>query len=129
MDGPAEDALKQSLDISIAQPEVIQHWISLRQRQCKWPVVAPWERAPAASLMTGISPLSLATLRDDPIFQLARARRYNKESIKPLHSPRSLPVHSPTLRRRGDKLRIGYVSSDLREHAVGFAMTSAPCPK
>ena len=26
-------------------------------------------------------------------------------------------------RTRGRKLRIGYVSSDLREHAVGFGMT------
>ena len=123
LDGPAEDALKQSLDISVAQPEVIQHWIALRQRQCKWPVAAEWERAPASALMAGISPLSLANLLDDPMFQLARAWKYSREFIKPPSNPRSLPVHSPGLRRRSGKLRIGYVSSDLREHAVGFAMT------
>ncbi|MGO4871923.1 MAG: glycosyl transferase [Roseiarcus sp.] len=123
VDGPAEDALRQSLDISIAQPEVIQHWIALRQRQCKWPAVAEWERAPASALMAGISPLSLASLLDDPMFQLARAWKYNREFIKPPSNPRSLPVHSPGLRRRSGKLRVGYVSSDLREHAVGFAMT------
>ncbi|MGD1037340.1 MAG: glycosyl transferase [Roseiarcus sp.] len=123
LDGPAEDALRQSLDISVAQPEVIQHWIALRQRQCKWPAVAEWDRAPASALMAGISPLSLANLLDDPMFQLARAWKYNREFIKPVQNPRSLPVHSPALRRRTGKLRIGYVSSDLREHAVGFAMT------
>jgi predicted O-linked N-acetylglucosamine transferase (SPINDLY family) len=123
LDGPAEDALRQALDISVAQPEVIQHWIALRQRQCKWPAVAEWDRAPASALMAGISPLSLANLLDDPMFQLARAWKYARELIKPPSNPRSLPVHFPGLRRRSGKLRIGYVSSDLREHAVGFAMT------
>ena len=123
LDGPAEDALKQSLDISVAQPAIIAHWISLRQRQCKWPVVAEWDRAPASALMAGISPLSLANLVDDPMFQLARAWKYERECIKKPSNPRSLPVHSPGARRRSGKLRIGYVSSDLREHAVGFAMT------
>jgi predicted O-linked N-acetylglucosamine transferase (SPINDLY family) len=123
LDGPAEDALKQSLDISIAQPQVIQHWISLRQRQCKWPAVAEWDRAPASALMAEISPLSLANLVDDPMFQLARAWKYERAFIKRPSNPRSLPVHCPGARRRNGKLRIGYVSSDLREHAVGFAMT------
>ena len=42
-DAAAEDALRQSLEINPAQAEVIQHWIALRQRQCKWPVVEGWE--------------------------------------------------------------------------------------
>ena len=73
--------------------------------------------------MAGVSPLSLANLIDDPMFQLARAWKYNRETIKPVANPRLIPTHSPATRRRWGKLRIGYVSSDLREHAVGFAMT------
>jgi predicted O-linked N-acetylglucosamine transferase (SPINDLY family) len=111
LDGPAEDALRQSLDISVAQPAIIGHWISLRQRQCKWPVVAEWDRAPASALMAGISPLSLANLVDDPMFQLARAWKYERECIKKPANPRSFPVHSPGARRRNGKLRIGYVAS------------------
>ena len=122
-DGVAEETLKQSLELSAAQPEVIQHWIALRQRQCKWPVVEGWDHAPSATLMAGVSPLSLANLVDDPMFQLARAWKYNRETIKPVANPRLIPTHSPATRRRWGKLRIGYVSSDLREHAVGFAMT------
>src|SRR5882724_13106043 len=38
-DTAAEDALRQSLDIHADQAEVIQHWVALRQRQCKWPVM------------------------------------------------------------------------------------------
>jgi predicted O-linked N-acetylglucosamine transferase (SPINDLY family) len=121
-DGAAEDALKQALDINSAQTEVIQHWIALRQRQCKWPTIQGWDYVEAKTLMAGISPLSLANLADDPMFQLARACRYAKDTIGFPRSPRRFE-HSAAERRDVGRLRIGYVSSDLREHAVGFAMT------
>jgi predicted O-linked N-acetylglucosamine transferase (SPINDLY family) len=122
VDVAAEDALKQALDISAAQPEVVQHWIALRQRQCKWPVIAGWDYVQASQLIAEISPLSLCNLVDDPMFQLGRAWRYNKQSIK---APAGAATRWPAKPARGHsgKLRIGYVSSDLREHAVGFAMT------
>jgi len=120
-DNAAEDALKQSLDINSNQPEVIQHWISLRQRQAKWPVITEWERISRKTLQGGISSLSLACYADDPMFQLARGYHYARNSIgmpKPASRPQSIAN-----RRDASKLRIGYVSSDLRDHAVGFAMT------
>src|SRR6185312_2639055 len=58
-DGLAEDALRQALDVSPHQPEVVQHWIALRQRQCKWPVIASWDRVDRKTLLKGISSLSL----------------------------------------------------------------------
>ena len=118
-DAPAEDALRQSLDIDPHQTKVLQHWISLRQRQCKWPVLAESERVSRRHLLTGVSSLSLQCLADDPMFQLATAHQYGKKSVG------MLPPMPHALGNRADqpKLRIGYVSSDLREHAVGFAMT------
>ena len=118
-DAPAEDALRQSLDINPHQTKVLQHWISLRQRQCKWPVLAEWERVSRKHLLAGVSSLSLQCLADDPMFQLATAYQYGKESVGML-SP--MP-HTPANRADQPRLRIGYVSSDFREHAVGFAMT------
>ena len=121
-DSAAEDALKQSLEINSAQGEVIQHWIALRQRQCKWPVVEGWDHVDAKTLIKHISPLSLAIVADDPMFQLARAYRYARDSI-------GVPASQGRYRYAGvrslgsRRLRIGYVSSDLREHAVGFGMT------
>lgn len=120
-DNAAEDALKQSLDIDSHQIEAMQHFISLRQRQCKWPVVAQWERVSRKDMHGGISSLSLACFSDDPMFQLAKAYQYAKNSIgmpKAASRPQSI-AH----RRDANRLRIGYVSSDLRDHAVGFAMT------
>ncbi len=122
-DASAEDALRQALDINAAQPEVIQHWISLRQRQCKWPVIAGWDNAAPATLAAGISPLSLAALSDDPMFQLARAYKYSKELVGRPKAPLCPRNRVKERARSANKLRIGYVSSDLREHAVGFAMT------
>ena len=117
-DAAAEDALKQSLDINVHQPEAIQHWISLRQRQCKWPVIVEWERVSRKDLNAGISSLSLACHADDPMYQLAQAHDY---AFNVVGMPaRATPAQS---NRNADKLRIGYVSSDLRGHAVGFAMT------
>ncbi|HUL88198.1 MAG TPA: glycosyl transferase [Pseudolabrys sp.] len=118
-DAPAEDALRQSLDINPHQTKVVQHWISLRQRQCKWPVISEWDRVSRKNLLTGISSLSLQCLADDPVFQLAKAYHYGK-SVSDMPK---VTQHAPAGRRDADKLRIGYVSSDLREHAVGFAMT------
>ena len=119
-DAAAEDALRQSLEINPAQGEVVQHYVSLRQRQCKWPAVEATEHIEARALMRHISPLSLANHADDPIFQLGRAYRYGRDSMGIPGVPRR---HDPKAKRRGTKLRIGYVSSDLREHAVGFGMT------
>jgi len=116
-DAAAEDALRQAIDLSPDQPQAVQHWIALRQKQCKWPVVQGWDGVEARRLLANISPLSAAVMFDDPVFQLARAASYARQSIaRPAH------IHDHAARRtaRPERLRIGYVSSDLREHAVGF---------
>lgn len=118
-DGPAEDALRQAIDLSPGQAQAIQHWIALRQRQCKWPVVQGWDGVEARQLFAHISPLSTAVMIDDPVFQLARNAAYARQSIaRPSH------VHDHSVRpsERRARLRVGYVSSDLREHAVGFGL-------
>lgn len=118
-DAPAEDALRQAIDLSPNQSQAIQHWIALRQRQCKWPVVQGWDGVEARQLLAHVSPLSAAVMFDDPVFQLARNASYARQSIaRPAH------VHDHAARQaeRPKRLRIGYVSSDLREHAVGFGL-------
>ena len=118
-DAPAEDALRQAIDLSPGQSQAIQHWIALRQRQCKWPVVQGWDGVEVQQLLAHVSPLSAAVMFDDPVLQLARNASYARQSIaRPAH------VHDHTGRRseRPKRLRVGYVSSDLREHAVGFGL-------
>jgi predicted O-linked N-acetylglucosamine transferase (SPINDLY family) len=118
----AEEVLRQSLDINPEQPEVAGHVIALRQRQCKWPTITGNDRVPAQKLIAAVPPLVLAAHTDDAMFQLARAHQFNKS---PARTPkaRDLIQHPGDNLCRKQKLRIAYLSSDLRAHAVGFGMT------
>lgn len=120
-DAAAETMLFQSLDIDPSQREAAQHYLSLRQRQCKWPVVVPWERVDRRTLMRGLSPLSAAAFTDDPLLHLALAAHYNQRDVG---TPASgvITSHCAAQARPASRLRIGYLSSDLREHAVGHLM-------
>jgi predicted O-linked N-acetylglucosamine transferase (SPINDLY family) len=123
VDGPAEETMRLALEISIHQPSIIQHYIALRQRQCRWPSVEGWDGVATDALMAGISPLSCANISNDPLFQLARAATYYRELVGQRPNRIEIPACLPAAERKPGRLRIGYVSSDLREHAVGFAMT------
>ncbi|HWK47079.1 MAG TPA: O-linked N-acetylglucosamine transferase [Stellaceae bacterium] len=121
-DAPAEARLRQSLDIDRDQREAVQHFLALRQRQCEWPVVAPWDRVSRKVLMAGISPLSMAAYTDDPMLHLAAAWNYN---LCDVGAPAATGVASHWAAREtrtSGPLRIGYLSSDLRVHAVGHLM-------
>jgi predicted O-linked N-acetylglucosamine transferase (SPINDLY family) len=120
-DDPAETMLRESLELDRDQSEVIQHLVALRQRQCKWPVIEVGERYDTAVLMRGMSPLSAAAITDDPLWQLALAEHYNRRDVG---SPATAMTAWPKAARQGNApLRLGYLSSDLREHAVGYLMT------
>jgi predicted O-linked N-acetylglucosamine transferase (SPINDLY family) len=118
----AETALWQAIELQPLKTEAAQHWIALRQQQCKWPILTPSHHVSARQLVDGMSPLTLGCYSDDPLFQLAKAYRYQKSLIgKPDTNgfERQLPRRKTGA---GERLRVGYVSSDLREHAVGFAL-------
>ena len=121
-DETAEHALRLSLEIDPHQREAMQHFIALRQRQCAWPVVMPFENMPRDRLLSGISPLSIDAYTDDPMFQLAISHHYN---LRDVGAPVADIITTHWAARNGDKtqrLRIGYLSSDLREHAIGHLM-------
>lgn len=118
----AEVALWQAIELRPDRTEAGQHWSALRQRQCKWPILTPSEHAPLRSLVDSMSPLALGCYSDDPMFQLAKAYRYAKSFIG---RPDTRGFPRAEVRRisgTGERLRVGYVSSDLRDHAVGFAL-------
>lgn len=119
-DEAAEDFLHQSLELDSTQREVIQHLIALRQRQCEQPVVQANERISKKSLLEGMSPLSAAAYTDDPLYQLGISWNYNRLDVG---QPGSFSLAWPKAEAGSGKLRIGYLSSDLREHAVGYLMT------
>lgn len=119
VDAPAEAALRASLDIDPSQRLVAQHYISLRQSRCAWPAIGEEGPMPPRELLAAASPLSLAALIDDPVLQLANAQRYNAlDSQAP--APITVGVWPTPAVAASRPLRVGYLSSDMREHAVGY---------
>ena len=117
-DAAAEGVLRQSLELDSHQREPLQHLSALRQRQCEWPVISPFEQVGADQQLKGMSPLSLAAYTDDPMLQLAAAWHYN---LRDVGAPASdFGQHDKALKGGAERLRIGYLSSDLRHHAIGF---------
>ncbi|MYL84273.1 glycosyl transferase [Desulfovibrio aerotolerans] len=119
-DETAEAMLRESLELDRSQREVVQHLVALRQRQGEWPVLVASERVDRSVLLKGMSPLSAAAYTDDPLWQLALADHYNKCDVG---TPAEALTDWPLARDHNGPLRIGYLSSDLREHAVGYLMT------
>jgi predicted O-linked N-acetylglucosamine transferase (SPINDLY family) len=117
----SEVALREALELVPNQRDVIEQYVALRMGQCEWPVMAPSERVDRKTLMMGISPLSASAYADDPILQFATAVRFVDQAVPDVEE-------SPFDRRgaaidlAGRRLRVGYVSSDLRDHAIGYLM-------
>jgi predicted O-linked N-acetylglucosamine transferase (SPINDLY family) len=103
----AEDACARSLLLDPKQPEMAAQWISLRQRQCAWPVCAPLPGLAEADLADAASAASTLCLSDDPALQLAAARRH---PVNLAPRPAALSDQQGYQHRR---LRIGYLSADF----------------
>ncbi len=121
----AEEALRRCLDIDPHQRDARQHWVALREMQCKWPVIVPCGSVTRCMLTASLAPLALAIHADDPMFQLANAwRSMQRDGGRPSGpctvgvwpAPEPAPGSTHAMR----PLRIGYVSPDLRGHAIGF---------
>jgi len=101
---------------------VVQHWISLRQRQATWPLFEPVGALDRPALLRRAAPLSLANYADDPVLQLAGAAAGCAAEIGVPAAFRTAADFAEWKRPRQRRLRIGYLSSDLRAHAIGYLM-------
>jgi predicted O-linked N-acetylglucosamine transferase (SPINDLY family) len=119
---PAETIIRLAIDIDPHQTELIEQYVAIRLAQCKWPIVVPWERIDRKTLMRGIHPLSTAAYTDDPLLQLASANRYVRASSAEGPQDPAFDRRDAPIALNGRRLRIGYVSSDLRDHAIGYLM-------
>ncbi|MEZ5644372.1 MAG: tetratricopeptide repeat protein [Burkholderiaceae bacterium] len=111
----AEDALYRSLLAEPGQPHVIQHWVHLRQKQCKWPAFGSIPGVSRGDMIKGASPLAMLATTDDTGLQLAAAIRFVNDKVD-LRVPRLAPAGG----YRHDRLRLGFLSSDFCLHAVSL---------
>lgn len=116
----AEEALAHSLQLDPAQPDAIQHWVHLRQKQCAWPVYTPPPGLTMNALLSATSPLAMLALLDDPAMQWHTAASFVRRKYAPPESPRPQP--RARVAGADQRLAIGYLSGDLCTHAVGLLL-------
>jgi len=112
----AETCMVESLELKSGQPDVVQHYVHIRQKQCKWPVYQSVGGLTENQLLMGTSALAMLSLSDDPAMQLLAASRYVRDKVKPSDYA---PLHD-VKRRPGQRLRVGYLSGDFCLHAMGL---------
>lgn len=119
----AEIALSQCLELAPEARDVSEQFVAARLSQCKWPMTPENSKVTRRQLLSRLHPLSVCAYTDDPLFQLAASDKYVRimapiEDRTTRFDRRSAPIET------NRKLRIGYVSSDLRHHAVGYLMVN-----
>ncbi len=118
--GSAEDALRSYMDIVPTTRDVIQHWVSNRQIQCKWPLLEQVHSLSVRDIKAVMSPLSISIYSDDPFLELANAYLYSRDDVGTPWPHFTAGNWLPPEEKGKSRLRVGYVSSDLRGHAVGY---------
>jgi predicted O-linked N-acetylglucosamine transferase (SPINDLY family) len=116
---PAEALMRQSLELKADQPDVLQHYVHIRQKQCKWPLYEAVGEVTQNQLLLGTSALATLSASDDPVLQLLSAQRFVHARTQKISTP---PLHEVFAARtpRSGKVKIGYLSGDLCMHAVGL---------
>ena len=111
----AEAYMLRSLRVNPDQPDVLQHYVHIRQKQCKWPVYQPTGEVTINRQLLSTSALAMLAAHDDPALQLLAAREFVHKKVQ---AP--VPRKPPRTRQPGERIRIGYLSGDLCMHAVGL---------
>lgn len=113
---PDADAwLIQSLLLEPNQPDVLHHWVFLRQKQCAWPVYADVPGVSKEAMREATSALAMLSISDDPKEQLHAAEQFVATKLA-----KDVP-HLTDGRSYGHrKLRIAYCSSDFCLHPVSL---------
>lgn len=111
----AELMLARSIVLDPNQPDAIQHWVHLRQKQCAWPVYTRLKGLTDELMLKGTSALAALSAFEDPAKQMAVARSFVERKVKPLGDILCDPQGY-----HHDRLRIGYLSSDFCNHPVSI---------
>ena len=112
----AERAMADSLVFEPAQPDVLQHYVHIRQKQCAWPVYRPVGRVTQNQLLMGTSALAMLSASDDPALQLLAAHRFVADKVERITAA---PLFTRRRRPQG-RIRLAYLSGDFCMHAMGL---------
>lgn len=111
----AEAYLTQSLLLDSDQPDVLHHWVFMRQKQCAWPVYADVPGVSKEAMHEATSALAMLSVSDDPRDQLHAAQQFVETKLA-----KNLPQLTQGQNYGHKKLRIAYCSSDFCLHPVSL---------
>jgi predicted O-linked N-acetylglucosamine transferase (SPINDLY family) len=111
----ATEHLTESLRLDPNQPDVLHHWVFLRQKQCAWPVYDTVPGVSIAAMREATSALAMLSISDDPNDQLHAAQQFVETKVA-----KNLPNLSVGRHYGHKKIRIGYCSSDFSLHPVSM---------
>lgn len=111
----AELMLEISLTLEPKQPDVISHWVHLRQKQCQWPIYKHPAGLSMESMIKGTSAIAMLSATNDPQQQLDTAIAFVESKVVA-----DAHIMSDKSGYHHKRLRIGYISSDFRTHAVSL---------
>jgi predicted O-linked N-acetylglucosamine transferase (SPINDLY family) len=111
----AEETMRQSLALDPTQSDVLYHWLHIRQKQCKWPIMRTLPGITTETMWRTASPLAILGLTDDPVRLLQTSHAYVAKNVQNL--PRLVP-HAHAYAHH--KIRIGFLSGDFCLHAVSL---------
>ncbi len=111
----AEAYLPQSLLLDADQPDVLHHWVFMRQKQCAWPVYADVPGVSKEAMHEATSALAMLSVSDDPKDQLHAAEQFVQTKLA-----KNLPQLTHGQSYEHKKLRIAYCSSDFCLHPVSL---------
>jgi predicted O-linked N-acetylglucosamine transferase (SPINDLY family) len=111
----AEAYLTQSLLLDPDQPDVLHHWVFLRQKQCAWPVYEEVSGVSKEAMHEATSALAMLSVSDDPCDQLHAAQLFVDTKLA-----KDLPQLTHGQAYGHNKLRIAYCSSDFCLHPVSL---------
>jgi predicted O-linked N-acetylglucosamine transferase (SPINDLY family) len=115
----AERILRKVLITNPAMPDVIHHWVHIRQKSCQWPATpSNIPGISAEKLLCSSGPLGILALTDDIDLQRGAAAAWVNRKTDP--APRRL---APTQAYPHPRIRIGYLSSDFCSHAMSYLIT------
>ncbi|MGB7306302.1 MAG: tetratricopeptide repeat protein [Burkholderiaceae bacterium] len=114
----AEALMVCSLNGNPNQPDVIQHYVHIRQKQCKWPIYQPVGQVTLNQMLMATSALATMGLSDDPALQLLSAYSFVSRKVSP--DAKGVLFKPKPSSASGRKIRVGYLSGDLCLHAMGL---------
>ena len=116
----SEALMVRSLTLNPDQTDVMQHYVHIRQKQCKWPVYEAFGEVTHNKLLIATSLLATLSATDDPALQMGAAQRFVHEKVTKQKDVLWKHPVSVAARQDGGKIKIGYLSGDLCMHAVGL---------